>query len=361
MNAASMRNFYFDSERMKYPNTGQYEYCGQLGRALRRNLLPEEALTYYVPPELDFDWGGRHGELQQHLLHKAWVPRQRDASLWHCTYQKSKYLPRWSVPKVVTIHDLNFLHEPRSNWSIARNLRRIKRNLERADHLVAISRFVASNLEEHTDTRNTPIHVIYNGCEIDYDPEFDAPAYRPTRPFCFTIGPTIPKKNFHVLPCLLRGNDFELVIAGIARQPYLDRIYAEARRHGVADRVKVIGMISHEEKFWYYRQCEAFVFPSIAEGFGLPVIEAMHFGKRVFLSNRTSLPEVGGEFAHYFESFDADAMSEVFECGLAEPMSEPRQRAIAAHAAAFNWDTSARQYLDLYRRAVRSGTGAAAA
>lgn len=356
-----MPHFFFDTERMKYPNTGLYEYCAQLGTALGRNLRPGEALTYYVPAELDFDWGGGRGRLRQHSVHKAWVPRRRDASLWHCTYQQSKYMPRWPVPKIVTVHDLNFLYEPRSSRSLARNLRRLKRNLARADHIVTISRFVAGNLQEHVPTGGTPIHVIYNGCDINYDPAFDAPAYRPARPFCFTIGPTIPKKNFHVLPCLLRENDYELVIAGASRQPYLDKIHAEARRHGVAERVKVIGNISQEEKFWYYRHCAAFVFPSIAEGFGLPVIEAMHFGKRVLLSNCTSLPEVGGEFAHYFDSFEPDAMSKIFDCALAEPLSATRQQAIAAHAASFDWDTSARQYLELYRRAAGSDASTAAA
>lgn len=356
-----MLHFYFDSERMKYPNTGLYEYCAQLGRALGRNLRPEEALTYYVPADLELACTAGHGTFRQQSLHKAWMPRHRDASLWHCTYQQSRYLPRWPVPKILTVHDLNFLYEPRSSRSISRNVRRLKRNLARADHIVTVSRFVAGNLREHADPGATPIHVIYNGCEIDYDASFDAPRYRPSRPFCFTIGPTIPKKNFHVLPCLLRGNDYELVIAGSAREPYIDTIRDEARRHDVADRLRIIGNVTNEEKFWYYRHCAAFVFPSIAEGFGLPVIEAMHFGKRVFLSNVTSLPEVGGDLAYYFDSFDPDAMSRIFERGMSEPDSEPRQRAIIEHAASFNWDVSACRHLELYRRAVGSEPGTAAA
>src|SRR5690606_39999229 len=163
-----------------------------------------------------------------------------------------------------------------------------------------------------------------------------------------------PKKNFHVLPCLLRGNGYELVIAGSARSPYRDKILEEARRHHVAERVKIIGNISQEEKFWYYRHCEAFVFPSIAEGFGLPVIEAMHFSKPTFISRLTSLPEIGRDFAYYFDSFDPDAMSEVFDRGMSTPFTLAKKQAMAQHAASFSWDRAASQYLDVYRSLARS-------
>ena len=73
------------------------------------------------------------------------------------------------------------------------------------------------------------------------------------------------------------------MIAGVTHQPWYQRkIEEEAKRLGVTERVIFTGAISENDKYWYYQNCTAFVFPSIAEGFGLPVIEAMYFGKPVF-------------------------------------------------------------------------------
>lgn len=347
-----MRNFYFEAERMKHPRTGIYEYCAQLGRALLRRLQADESLSFYLPPDLNVDWGGAWRCVPQRQWHRFHVPRQPGASIWHATYQETRYMPRWPVPRILTVHDLNFLYEPRSQRSLQRHRKRVLGNVHRADYIIAISKFVAADIERNLGVSGTPVEVIYNGCDVEYDDAFDEPRYRPGRPFCFTVGPTIPKKNFHVLPCILRGNDLELVIAGSMKDAYTERIREEAQRHNVTDRVKIIGSVSHQEKFWYFRHCDAFLFPSIAEGFGLPVIEAMHFGKPVFLSDRTSLPEVGGRFANYFRSFDPDAMSAVFDQAMAAERDPGEVAAMVEHAASFNWHAAAGKYLELYRRAA---------
>ena len=93
------------------------------------------------------------------------------------------------------------------------------------------------------------------------------------------------KKNFHVLPRILKGNDYRLVIAGnISSNSYCAEILEQAREWGVESRVTITGPVSEPVKQWYLQNCDAFVFPSIAEGFGLPVIEAMRYGKPIFTS-----------------------------------------------------------------------------
>lgn len=347
-----MLNIYFDAERMKYPNTGIYEYCAQLSRSLEPQLGRDEALSCYVPDELTFDWQESTGRYSYASWHRFFMPRQRDASLWHSTYQLTRYLPQWKLPTILTVHDLNFLYEPRSDSSRKRKQQRLQRNVNKSSHLVAISKYVAKDIDQHLNLRGQSVHVIYNGVDVQYDPYFDSPRYRPERSFCFTIGPTIPKKNFHVLPCLLRNNDLELVIAGSSRNAYADKILEEAKFHGVEDRVKILGAVTHEEKFWYFRKCAAFLFPSLAEGFGIPVIEAMYFGKRVFLSEHTSLPEIGGAYASYFDSFNPDSMSATFDRRMSAELSDEETSAIREHSRSFSWASSARQYLDLYRSVV---------
>ena len=142
----------------------------------------------------------------------------------------------------------------------------------------------------------------------------------------------------------------QLLIAGITQNDnYKNRIISEAKKWNVEDRVIFTGAVSENDKQWYYKNCEAFVFPSISEGFGLPVIEAMHFGKPVVLSTSTSLPEIGGSEAYYFNSFEPDNMQKTLSNALNEYSGAKAQR-IKKWSEQFSWETSARQYLALYSK-----------
>ena len=82
----------------------------------------------------------------------------------------------------------------------------------------------------------------------------------------------------------------------------------------------------------------------------MPVIEAMFHGKPVFISDRTSLPEVGGDAAYYFRSFDPDAMQEVFKNGMKDYVENNPVDKIKQQAAKFNWNTCAEEYIDVYKQ-----------
>ncbi len=196
---------------------------------------------------------------------------------------------------------------------------------------------------------NKPLEVIYDGYDTKEFPDFDQPVYRPGKKFIFSIGTVLPKKNFHVLPALLKNNDYELVIAGNIDKTYGEKITEAAKLHGVSDRLTLTGPVSEEDRYWYYTHCMAFAFPSLAEGFGLPVVEAMHYGKPVFISTLTSLPEIGGDMAYYFNDFDAAHMQAVFEKGMQHYNSTHPAAAIQQRAQQFNWVNTARSYLAIYR------------
>jgi glycosyltransferase involved in cell wall biosynthesis len=226
----------------------------------------------------------------------------------------------------------------------------VQSNIDRADHIVCVSQFTLTTVNTHLRLANCPVEVIYNGCNVNDFPAFDQPRYHPIRPYIFSLGTVLPKKNFHVLPCLLAGNDYELVIAGILNSDYEKIVRAEAARHGVQSRVHLVGPVTEEEKSWYFRNCLAFAFPSVAEGFGFPVVEAMYYGKPVFLSRHTSLPEIGGSEAYYFADFDPAAMQEVFSRGMTDYASHAKAEKIRERALHFSWDQAARDYLSIYRK-----------
>ena len=279
------------------------------------------------------------------------MPGTRQFDLWHVTTAISWYRPfNRHTKNIFTLHDLNFLIEEKGN--VKRNKRllsQIQQRVNRADHITAISHFVIGQAKQFLEFGDKKISVIYNGCNVPEFREFEEPAYKPERKFIFSIGLIQPRKNFHTLPALLKGNNYELIIAGPNSFGYGDKIIAEAKKHGVGERVKLIGTISERQKYWMYKNCEAFVFPSIAEGFGLPVLEAMYFGKPVFTSNKSSLPEIGGDAAWYFNNFDPEYMRQVFNDGMEVYYNTMPVQKIKTQAAKFNWDTIAVQYLDLYK------------
>jgi glycosyltransferase involved in cell wall biosynthesis len=350
----SFNHILLDCERMKYPNTGLYEYCYHVGRALTRNADPgKEAIHFYIPEAAKEKMESAASYITQHDYHRILPPSLKSFNIWHSIHQSPKYFPfKSKLSIVLTLQDLNYMRDPRkSATKKKRYLAAVKRKIERADYIATISNFTLEDVRSFIDLNDKPCSVVYNGCPINEITNLQTPGFVPSSPFLFTIGTIAEKKNFHVLASLLRNNGLRLLIAGITQnESYKNKIIDEAKRLGVNERVLFTGPITENDKQWYLRNCLAFAFPSLAEGFGAPVIEAMYFGKPVFLSDKTSLPEVGGDAAYYFKSFDPDDMNLVFEEGMAHYMQHQPQQKIRDRAASFSWDATANNYLNIYRK-----------
>lgn len=349
-----MLNIILDFERLKYPNTGLYTFCESLGHAVIRNKPINQDIGFYLPKKEFNVFGKEQKYYPQHSFHKFIKPSFPGLDVWHSTNQVSNYFPALKKAKIIlTIHDLNFLIEKKENTGkITRLLKKIQKNIDKASIITVISEYVKNDVENHFDLRGKEIKVIYNGGGNVGDlVSAQQPLDFNGRPFLFTIGTVLPKKNFHVLMPLLLNNDFDLVIAGnISSKEYEGKIIEEAKKYGVYNRLKIVGPVSLSTKAWYYKYCTAFLFPSIAEGFGLPVIEALSVGKPVFSSNHTSLPEVGGDVTYYFDSFNPDEMNSVFKIGLEDFNKNNLSQICINHSKKFSWDNTAKQYLDLYQQ-----------
>lgn len=354
---AAPKQIVFDCERMKYPHTGLYQFCLQLGQALAKTPSGEQ-LCFYAPPSVGKIFGEQSCYWPQRPVHKFFFPSVKNAALWHCAHQSSDYFPHGKrLKKVLTIHDLNYVHDERkSDVKKKKFLAGVQRKIDESNHLVFISHFTQNDVGKHLNLTGKQTSVIYNGCTIKELSLLTPPALVPSKPFLFTLGTITDKKNFHVLPRLLPGNDLLLVIAGITQsESYKEKIVAEARQLGVADRVIFTGPVWENDKQWYLKHCTAFVFPSIAEGFGLPVLEAMYFEKPVLLSNATSLPEIGGDLADYFPGFEADQMQKTLAGSLHDFAKNPiKKAALKKRALSFSWDEAAMQYHGIYRELVSS-------
>ncbi|BAV09827.1 Glycosyltransferase involved in cell wall bisynthesis [Filimonas lacunae] len=348
-------NIIIDAERMKYPHTGLYHFCLHLGKTLLQQQ-PANAATpaFYVPPGAVNLFGTNTPYRLQHSLHKFWLPFANQYAIWHSTFQGTNYFPAGSKAKIVlTVHDLNFLHEGKSPAKEQKYLKAVQRKIDRADAVVAISQFTKKELETHIQLKQKEVHVIYNGCNINTEVVAEKPATVPHTPFIFTIGTIAAKKNFHVLPRMLVNNQLSLVIAGINQSPeYRQKILDEAAQYGVGDRVFLPGAVTESEKYWYLQNCAAFTLPSLAEGFGLPIIEAMHFGKPLLLSTYTSVPEIGGDLASYFHSYEAADMSALALHTIEAHAANAEQHAqqLFERSQLFQWKNAADQYWQLYQQ-----------
>ena len=203
---------------------------------------------------------------------------------------------------------------------------------------------------KNCDIGDKPVYVIHNGTHKVHLPQLNGKSYKPSRPFIFGIGYVNTKKNYHVLLPLLKNEDIELVIAGRLDEPdYIDRMKRQAIQMGVSDRLHILGTVSEGEKGWYLQNCLAFVHPSLAEGFGAPVVEVMQFGKPLFLSSLTSLPEIGGDAAFYFSSFKEDHMQEIFYKGMEQYQKNGMAEQIKKRGMQFDWKEKAKEYLKVYQ------------
>jgi glycosyltransferase involved in cell wall biosynthesis len=349
-----MGTIILDCDLMRFPNTGLYYYCLNLGHHVNLQLEKqgEGYMNMYMPAQSLNSLNNKKFVIKEKRYHRFFKPFLNNCRVWHAPFQSGRILPslQSSVKVVLTIHDLNALHEGKSLEEQKSSLAHTQSLIDRSDVLVCISEFTKRDVLKHCDIKNKPIHVIHNGCALSAEPALSPTSYRPQRPFLFALGYVNRKKNFHVLLSLLQREDLELVVAGKLDDPdYVTVMKQQAEALGVLDRLHILGPIEDAAKVWYLKNCHAFCNPSLAEGFGLPVVEAMQFGKPVFLSDKTSLPEVGGNVAFYFRSFDSWHMQEVFKKGMQVYNENGLANSIRERACSFDWSQKALEYINIYK------------
>ncbi len=351
-----MKRIILDCDLMRFPDSGLYYYCLNLGLYVNKLLTQEqqEKIFFYIPPNEAVAFGNANNCIKERKWHNKFVrPFLWDCDIWHAPFQSGRILPKKNkrTKIVLTIHDLNCLHEDIPDKQRIESLKHTQKLIDKSDALVCISNHCKKDVVTYLDVKEKPVHVIHNGTHDILNPSSLKPAgYKPSKPFIFTMGYVNRKKNFHTLVPLLKNTEFDLIIAGKLDEPdYIHKMRLQAWKLGVSERLHILGPVSEEDKAWYFKNCLAFMLPSLAEGFGAPVVEAMKFGKPLFLSNLTSLPEVGGDVAFYFNNFEPVHMNQVFNAGIAEYRRNGLAKRIMNRVNEFSWEEKAKEYLQVYR------------
>lgn len=347
-----MYEILLDAYKTNDPNSGLGQFSLQLSSALVKHQ--PENLNYYFLGKANKNIGQFKPNVSPSLYRRFFPALNKKYDLWHSYYQFPSFLPPKNTPWLITIHDLNFLKE-KSVAKGQRYLSKLQNYVNRCSAISTISEFSKKEILEHLDIDGKKVHVIYNGVRR-HSPELECPnPIKFKMPFFFTIGILSKKKNFEtLLPMMKLYENHKLVIAGRNNTPYGAYLKSKVRDLKLEDRVLFLGEISDAEKNWCYANSSAFLFPSYAEGFGIPPIEAMQFGKPVILNNSTSLPEVGGNVAGYFDGFDPKAMKSVVDQTVekfnidATLVDQSKDR--ASH---FTWEKSVHAYLALYNEILQ--------
>lgn len=271
-----------------------------------------------------------------------WIP---SANLFHGLNQR---LPLKRIPNALTtFHDLFVMSGEYSTPEFRKRFTEQARNAaERSALIIAVSEFTASQITSLLGVERSRIRVIHHGAE-------SVPASpAPREPMILSVGALQTRKNIiRLIDAFERldAPDWRLVLAG-SRGWGAPAIIERARTSKASHRIDLLGFVTDHDRASLYRRCSIFAFPSLDEGFGIPVLEAMAAGAPVLTSNRSSLPEVAGNAAVLVDPFDVDAIAH----GLERLVSQPSLRAGLTEqgrlrAQEFTWTRAVERTANVYR------------
>ena len=306
------------------------------GTARYVQALLTQAQADYVPLE----WGGA-GRLSAVARDAVWYPlllsmmaRRSDVAVLHCpTFRAPPRSGR--LPLVVTVHDLAVLRHPETfnRWTRTYSRVAVPRAARTAARLIAVSEFTKRELVELLGAAPERIRVVPNGIEEAFQPE--GPAAEGD--YILAVGTLEPRKNLARLARAAERLGAELRVAGAPGWGRVD----------LGGSARALGYVDDDQLARLYRGAACFAYPSLYEGFGIPILEAMACGTPVVTSRGGATKETAGGAAVLVDPLDPDSIA----AGIEEARSrrdELRARGLA-RARGFSWAASARATAEVYR------------
>lgn len=312
---------------------------GTIVRGLRRELI-------YIPRTLP------------RLVDQAGV------DLLHCPSPLAP--PRCSVPMVITIYDAIGWDHP--EWISRGNALQLRTRLPRAlatgAHVITSSQYSKQRIAEKVGIDEDRISVVKPGLDARFtvgsvaDERSLPSGVTPGQPFVLTVGTLQVRKNVEAAIAAFEqlgpeAENHRLLVVG-ARGWDDEALLARIKRSPAADRVDLLGRVTDDELVALYRAADAFVFPSLYEGFGYPPLEAMACGTPVISSDRTSLAEIVGDGGMLVDPADIDAITSALTrvLGSDEIRVQLIERGLA-HAATYTWERCVDDTLAVYESICR--------
>ena len=285
---------------------------------------------------------------------KLWTRIALPLALYFSTFDlifsPTHYIPRFSpVKRVATIFDLSFLHFPEmftkkdlwqlKNWT--------KFSVENADHIITISNFSKQDIISQYGINKEKITVAYPGYNTD---KFKTSSKKAGN-YIIYVGTIQPRKNLvRLMEAVARIDGLKLIIVGKTGWEY-EEILDAPKRLGIEDRVKFLGYVATDKLANLLNGATAFVLPSLWEGFGIPVLEAMACGIPVIVSNVSSLPEVVGKAGLLVDPYSVDQIEQAIRLLMTDAkLRQKYSKAGLAQSQNFSWEKMAKQVLKVFEK-----------
>ena len=322
----------------------------------------EPWLELCTPVTVPVNSTSRVGWVRGEQLHLPGLARRAGVELVHSLATTGPGRGRFK--RVVTVHDLIYKVHPEAHFgviSVGMSVL-VPLSVKRADRVIAVSQSTGADLVQHLRVPQGQIDVIPNG--VGTPPVgvgLGEAALRERlglgeRPIVLCTSAKRPHKNLlRLLDALaaIPGERRPLLVLTGYPTPHENELRARAAQLAITGDVRILGWVPQEELEGLYSAAGCLVFPSLYEGFGLPVLEAMARGLPVACSNRSSLPEVAGDAALLFDPEDTSAITAAIEKLLSDPAERARLGAAGREQAArFTWDACARATVVTYERAL---------
>ena len=361
---AVVPRFGFDKKTGLPNRVGSSEFCFQLLSELSRIDKNNEYLVYLpkkpssdMPPETEkwhyMVFSSKLWTLLG-LSRKLFSNRNKIDVFFSPTHYLPFYVPFLSV---ISILDVSYLHFP--NLFKKKDLYQLKLwgrfSIRKAKKIITISKSSKNDIIKQYGVTEEKVVVIYPGIKqvsrmkykvlsmSDLNKKFGI-----DRDYILFVGTLQPRKNIERLIeafSILKNKNLQLVIIGKKGWMYED-ILAAPKKFGITDRVKFLDYVSDEDLPSFYKNAICFVLPSLYEGFGLPVLEAMKYGCPVLTSNVSSLPEAGGDAALYFDPQNTEDIAKKIDLVISDEKlrSEMKEKGYQ-QVKKFAWEKTARETL----------------
>jgi glycosyltransferase involved in cell wall biosynthesis len=284
--------------------------------------------------------------------------------LYHSPHPNMPYL--YFKDYIITIHDLTMLKEKTGRastysfpvyflkWLVFKTMLWLA--VLRAKKIITVSSFVKNQIVSEFRIKPSKVEVIYNGV-TDSIHKVNSPTKIKQvkdrlglqKPFLFYIGNAYPHKNLErlILAFELFNNngEYQLVLGG-KEDYFYKRLKVD---YSNLPNISFAGYLNDDEVSSLYSSCVAFIYPSISEGFGIQIIEALKTGSKVICSNNSCFPEIAGKFAYYFNPFDIEDIKKTITISLKQP-NKSDMDGVEKHLEKFDWKKSALNHYEIYKK-----------
>lgn len=291
--------------------------------------------------------------------------KSRKIDLLHCTANTAPL--KCSIPLLLTLHDIIYLENVDFKGTAYQNLGNLYRRwlvpkiVNKASLILTVSEFEKQNILERLPSTEGKVQVLYNGVSPQFNNSFSQTQVEELRiefnlpaQFVMFLGNTAPKKNTlnvikaYVDLCLKHENKIPLVLLDYKKELVI-RILEELKQPGLIDMFIFPGYVPHHKIPLVYNAATLFLYPSLRESFGLPILEAMACGTPVITSSTSSMPEIAGDAALLVDPYKPAELTAAMHKALTNNnlLADLKERGLK-RASCFTWKASAEKLLQIY-------------